>query len=276
MDPPPPRFERRPPGVALAPYVECYWALTARAAPPWKARILPDGSNDVILDLSTEPRSFVVGVMRRADVVPLAGHVDLLGVRFRPGGALPFLGVPLRELADRHVALDALWGPRAAALLDAVAAAPLGERVSVLERMLVAGRAPAAADDALIERAVTLMRRTRGGIGIRVVAQALGVGERRLERAFDLAIGLSPKRFARVVRFLGAVREIGRRALRPGAPVAFASGYSDQAHFVREFKRLAGVTPTQYAAERRVGIVQDEDPLPAEIRRSTIRSSYGA
>jgi len=258
-----PRFARRPPGAALAPYVECYWALTAHEAPPWKSRILPDGSNDVILDLSSEPRAFVVGVMRRADVVPLAGHVDLLGVRFRPGGALPFLNVPLHELADRHVALDALWGSCAATLVDAVAAAPLTERVNALERVLVADRGlPAAADD-LIHRAVALMRRTRGGIGVRSAAQALGVGERRLERAFDVAIGLSPKRFARVVRFLGAVREIGRRATRAGAAVAFELGYSDQPHFVREFRSLAGVTQGQYAAERRVGIVQDEDPLPA-------------
>ena len=262
MNPLRPRFARRPPGAALARYVECYWALTADAAPPWKSRILPDGSNDVILDFA-EPRCFVVGVMHRADLVPLAGSVDLLGVRFRPGGALPFLGVPLHELADRHVLLDELWGSRAATLLDAVAAAPLRERVSVLERMLVASRAPALADDDLIARAVTLLRRTRGGIGIRAAAQALGVGERRLERAFDVAIGLSPKRFARVVRFLGAVREIGRHALRPGAALAYTAGYADQPHFVREFKRLAGVTPAQYAAERRVGIVQDEDPLPA-------------
>src|SRR5690242_21015383 len=98
--------------------------------------------------------------MRRADVIPLAGHVDLLGVRFRPGGALQFLRLPLHELADRHVALDALWGSRAASLIDAVATAPLGERTGVLERLLLANRAPAATDDDLIHRAVTLMRRT--------------------------------------------------------------------------------------------------------------------
>jgi AraC-like DNA-binding protein len=247
----------------LAPYVECYWSLTAEHAPPWKSRILPDGSNDIILDLSAEPRPFVVGVMRRADVVPLAGQVDLLGVRFRPGGALPFLRVPLHDLSDRRVPLDALWGSRAGSLADAVAAAPPGERVRVLERMLLANRAPAAPDDDLIRRAVTLMRRTRGGIGVRAAAQALGVGERRLERAFDIAIGISPKRFARVVRFLGAVRDIGRRSLGTGAALAFDAGYTDQPHFIREFKRLAGVTPARYAAERRVGIVQDEDPLPA-------------
>lgn len=241
----------------------CYWALTAEQAPPWKSRILPDGSNDLIIDLSAEPRPFVVGAMRRADVVPLAGRVDLLGVRFRPGGALPFLRVPMYQLTDKHVALDALWGGAADSLADAVAAAPPGDRVTVLEQMLLAGLRQPRWDDDLTPRAVTLMRRTRGGIGIRAAAQALGVGERRLERAFDLAVGLSPKRFARVLRFLGAVREIGRRTARPLAAVAFDSGYSDHPHFIREFKRLAGVTPAQYAAERRVGIVQDEEPLPA-------------
>jgi len=257
-----PRFARRAPGPALAPYVTCYWWVTAEQAPPGKSRVLPDGSNDLIIDLSAEPRPFVVGAMRRAAVVPLSGRVDLLGVRFRPGGALPFLRVPLHQLTDRQVALDALWGGTAGSLADAVAAAPPGDRVSVLERMLLAGLRQPRLDDDLIHRAVTLMRRTRGGIAVRAAAQALGVGERRLERAFDLAVGLSPKRFARVLRFLGAVRDIGRLTTRPLAAVAFDSGYSDHPHFIREFKRLAGVTPAQFAAERRVGIVQDEDPLP--------------
>ncbi len=200
--------------------------------------------------------------MNRASVFLHAGRVDLLGVRFRPGGALPFLSVPLRELTDRDVPLDTLWGNAAAVLADAVARAPRRDRVSVLERMLLAGVRLPRPDD-LIQRAVTLMRRTRGGIAVGAAAQALGVGERRLERAFDVAIGLSPKRFARVLRFLGAVREIGRRAVPPGAALALEAGYADQPHFVREFKRLAGITPAQYAAERRVGIVQDENPLPA-------------
>lgn len=258
-----PRFARRPPGRALEPYVTCYWMLTAEDAPPWKSRVLPDGSNDLILDLAARPTPFVVGAMTRADVVPLAGRVDLLGVRFRPGGALPFLRVPLHELADRHVALETLWGSAAGSLADAVAAAPREDRVAVLERMLTSGLQRPRSDDDLVHRAVALMRRTRGGIEVGAAARALGVGERRLERAFDLAIGLSPKRFARVLRFLGVVREIGRRATRPGAALALDAGYADQPHFAREFKRLAGITPARYAAERRVGIVQDEDPLPA-------------
>lgn len=261
--PPKPRFARQAPSPALAPYVTCYWALTADQSPPWKSRVLPDGSNDIILDLAAEPKASVVGAMRRADIVPLVGRVDLLGVRFRPGRALPFLRVPLHELTDRQVALDTLWGNAAGSLADAVRAVRPDQRVPVLERLLRDALHAPTADDDLVQRAVQLMRQTRGGIGVRAAAQALGVGERRLERAFDLAVGLSPKRFARVLRFLAAVREIGRQASKPGAALALDLGYADQPHFIREFKRLAGVTPAQYGAERRVGFVQDEDPLPA-------------
>ena len=90
------------------------------------------------------------------------------------------------------------------------------------------------------------------------VARALGVGERRLERAFDEAVGLPPKQLARVLRFRAVVRRVDRDPDVRWTDLAFDTGYADQPHLVREFRALAGVTPTQYAAERRrVGFLQD-------------------
>jgi len=252
-----PRFGRHTPGVALSPWVECYWSLTASDTPPWRTRVLPDGSSDVILDLTAEPRAFVVGTMLRAEVVPVAGRVDLLGVRFRPGAALPFLDVPLLELCERQVALSELWGRSADLLVDAVASGSPEDRLVRVERVLSWKLGRHREEDDLATRAVAVLRRARGGIGIGAVATTLGVGVRRLERAFDRSVGLSPKGLARVVRFLYAVRRIGRGPVSAGAALALESGYADQAHFVREFKALAGVTPARYAAERRVGFVQD-------------------
>jgi len=94
MDDAVPRFARRPPSPDLAPWIVCYWSLGATDAPRFKSRVLPDGSNDLIVDLSGRTRPFVVGAMPQAEVVTLQGHVDLLGVRFRPGGAMPFLHHP--------------------------------------------------------------------------------------------------------------------------------------------------------------------------------------
>ncbi|HMA40235.1 MAG TPA: AraC family transcriptional regulator [Gemmatimonadales bacterium] len=256
MDDAAPRFARRPPSPDLAPWIVCYWSLGATDAPRFNSRILPDGSNDLIVDLSGKTRSFVVGAMPQAEVVTLQGHVDLLGVRFRPGGALPFLHHPLDELTGREVELDALWGRAAGSLADALATEPPAGRIGRLERAL-RGALERRWEESLVTRAVACYDRAFGAISVRQVASALGVGERRLERAFARCVGLSPKRLARVLRFLRTVRHIGRTRLA-GAPLALEAGYADQSHFIREFKTLAGVTPTQFAAERRTGVVQDE------------------
>jgi AraC-like DNA-binding protein len=261
-----------PPSPALAPWVACYWSIRATDAPSLPNRVLPDGCADIIVGISGDPQAVVVGAMRTAAVVSLAGRVDMFGVRFRPGGAWPFLGVALGELTDGRVPLDALRGAAAEAVAEAFAPAPLDARVAraeqLLQNQLRAWVRERRDDEELAARAVSLLRRTRGGAGVRQVAAALGVGERRLGRAFDRFVGLSPKVLGRVLRFRQALREIERGAVGRAQPswtaVAFAAGYADQPHFIREFKALAGVTPVQYAAERRaVGFVQYREGEPA-------------
>jgi len=257
MDAAAPRFARRLPSPDLAPWIVCYWSLDATDAPRFRSRVLPDGCNDLIVDLSGTARPFVVGAMPQAQVVTLQGRVDLLGVRFRPGGAMPFLHQPLDELTGREVELDALWGRAAGSLADALAGeSTAGRRIERLEGAL--RRALQRRwEESLVTQAVECCHRAHGAISVRRVAAALGVGERRLERAFARCVGLSPKRLARVLRFLHAVRYIGRMRWA-GAPLALEAGYADQPHFIREFKALAGVTPTEFAAERHAVIVQDD------------------
>jgi AraC-like DNA-binding protein len=265
-----PRYLERAPTPALAEWIECYWSIRGQATSPIPNRVLPDGCSDVILGIEgMEPA--VVGTMRTATMYPVRGPVDMFGVRFRPGGAARFLGVPLWELTDRRIALDELWGGEAAALADAAEPVTMDERIARAERVLLARlrtwAARRTAAEELAARAVTLLRRARGGVGVREVAAALGVGERRLERAFDHAVGMGPKALAGVLRFRRLVRAID--AARQRGPVAWAAlavdaGYADQPHLAREFKRLAGLTPAQYEAERAgVGFVQDPGAAPS-------------
>jgi AraC-like DNA-binding protein len=117
-------------------------------------------------------------------------------------------------------------------------------------------------------RAVALFRRSRGALNVRDAAATLGVNERALQRAFDESVGIGPKTLARVLRFRYAVGAIERDASAGVATswtaLAYAAGYADQPHFIREFKALAGLTPADYAREyARVGFVQYGD---AELR----------
>lgn len=247
------------PPPALAPWVQCFWSIRGAGVPALPNRVLPDGCADVIVDLAASPRAFAVGPMRTASVVTVAGDVDLFGVRFRPGRAAALLGAPLDALCDRDVALDALWGRLAAELEARLAEAPPAERVRHAAALLARRLPGARPDDETVARAVALMRRSRGGASVRDVASALGVGERRLERAFDRHVGYGPKMLARVVRFLHAARLVQRGGVSRWTALAHDAGYADQAHLVREFRALAGVTPAAYARERAgVGFVQYE------------------
>lgn len=267
-----PRYVELAPGPELAPWIACYWSIRAADAADVTHRVLPDGCADLIVGVPDHPEPVVVGAMRRAVLVRLRGPVDMFGVRFRPGAALPFLDTRLDGLTDRRIAVDDLWGAGAAPAGALMEPTSLDARAAVVERLLSlrlrSSRGRRHGDQAIAARAVALFRRARGGAGVGDVATALGIGERRLERLFDRYVGLGPRMLGRVLRFRQAVREMERAgdgsAGLSWPAIAFAAGYADQPHMIRDFKALAGVTPVRYAAERRiVGLVQDQPHDPA-------------
>src|SRR5688572_25209391 len=127
-----PRYTEIAPAPALGRWVECFWTMRADHASPVPNRVLPDGASDIIIGLGDVPGPVAVGTMRTAAVYALEGTVDYFGVRFRAGCGLPFLDVPMREITDGRVPLDALWGADA----DRVAGAPASERVGRMSRIL--------------------------------------------------------------------------------------------------------------------------------------------
>src|SRR5690606_32137193 len=112
--------------------------------------------------------------------------------------------------------------------------------------------------------AFRLIEASGGRVTVAEVADRVGWSRRHLGERFRQEIGLSPKAAARVVRFHRARRLLatGGRGL---AEVAAVAGYADQAHLTREFKDLAGATPTAWLAEELPSVelpsVQDEGRL---------------
>jgi AraC-like DNA-binding protein len=258
-----PTYAEWAPGAALAPYVQCYWTLEAEAAGELTTRVLPDGCVDVLVDLGTRggtPGSArVVGAMTTASVVPLTGRVSVLGVRFRPGGAAPFLCLPLDEVTDGDAPLEALWGREGAALAPRLAEAPrLRDRVSRLEQVLLSRLPSARTPDPAVAHAVSSILGVGGALPVRMLEEATGLSGRTLERRFHAAVGLTPKVLCRVARLQGVVQRAERAGLQQPdwAGLALEGGYCDQAHLVREFRALVGLTPGAWARER-VGFVQD-------------------
>lgn len=220
--------------------VACVWVSRPREDDP--GRILPDACLDIIWDGNW---LFVAGPdTGPVPIVPRPG-LAVAGVRFRPGKAPGFLGVTASELLDQHVALADLWGQAAARrLTERLAEAPGAEAAAMLLDGAVADRARTArASDPVVDALVGLLRERPAARGaVRAASLELAVGERRLHRRCQAAVGYGPKTLERVLRFQRAVSLA--RSTASLAELADRAGYADQSHLTRECQRLAGTTPS--------------------------------
>ena len=248
-------------------FVECVWFLKgapgADGAPRAPVqRILPDGCAELIFHfrdrfhavsndgLERQPASFLVGVLTAPLIVAPANDVDTMGVRFRPGGASPFVREPLSALTDRACGLDALWGHEAAPLWDRlVSASDDRMRLELLSQVL-RRRAATTAHDAATSAVIGALVRSAGRTRIAPLAARAGMTTRRLQRRFAERVGVSPKLLARILRFQRTLLARGDRGSDAAdwVRIAVECGYADQSHLIRDYAAFAGETPRSLLA----------------------------
>jgi AraC-like DNA-binding protein len=248
-------YVARPPTPALAHIVEYLWA--SRGAPAHaKERIVPTGTLELCVGLvEGEGRIYdatgrcqelsggavVSGAYRRPFTFDTRASASAVGVHFKPGYAGAVLGVPPGELIDRHVDLEALWGWRARELRERLCAATTThQRFAILEAELLSRLEERRVHPA-ITYALDVLTRPQARVGD--IVKSTGLSQRRLIEIFTAAVGLTPKRFGRVLRFQRATA-LARSAALDWARIAHECGYYDQAHLIRDCRELADVTPT--------------------------------
>ena len=253
------RIREYPTHPALAPYVKCVWSLESDRPihDSARERILPDSCVELVFhfhdpfrshfangESALQPRSFVVGQMNRFLEIEPAGRAGLVAVRFLARGAYLFFHRPLREVAAGVVDLADLWPDRAGEWTDRIAAASsMPARVRLVEQLLLGLLSRNGRTEPAVDRALQIIEASRGRVRVDDLAAEIGVSCRHLRRTFDRAVGLSPKEFARVSRFLGALQLLTAGNHRSLTDVALDCGFFDQAHFNHEFRELAGMSP---------------------------------
>jgi len=257
-------YQEYAPHPALTEYVQCYWSIAQSAQPPMN-HVLPDGCIDVMFTVTAaDCFAEVVGTMSSAVSVPIEPATTFLGVRFKPGGALPFLRVSAQTLTDGLLRLDDVWQGISRHLTEQIYDAPtLAAKVARLEAELLRRVLSIPAVDVLTLDTLHYIRTARGSVTVRELSTHAALSERQLERRFREHTGLSPKLFARLIRFRSAAILLQQQPALPLQDLVFASGFYDQAHFIHDFKAFTGVTPTEYQAQQRdVGFLQYRLRLP--------------
>src|SRR5262245_57476914 len=264
-----------PPCEQLRGIVARFYTHESDASSPGDPRwlIVPDGDIKLIFPFSgaiscqigargrlhAASRLIVSGMRTQPGNLSFPSGVNAIGVIIRPEAAYTLLPVPHSEITDTTFDAEEILGARARWLQEELMELPRAEdRVAHLQTRLCAWARARQARDLPFEYAVSQVRRYEGRIRIDILAQDVGWSRRRLERRFLEHAGVSPRALASIVRF-NAVYKRMRHVATGGYATLIQDHYFDQSHFLKAFKRYAGMTPRAYAGSRDYGTVYIPD-----------------
>lgn len=97
-----------------------------------------------------------------------------------------------------------------------------------------------------IQQAIGLIIKHKGQIRIKELQEQLHITERTFERNFMTQVGLTPKQFAKIIQFQSSLHQLTQSKFNKLTDVGNDSGFSDQSHFIRVFKKYTSQTPSFY------------------------------
>ena len=256
-------YQERQPSVSLSRFIKCFWALEDDVASDAveAESVLPDGCPEIVFNLSDrfvrmtsdheefQPTTLLAGQMTRSIVIRPSGNVRLFGVRFHPTGSRPLVGLPLSEITDEIVDLRLVCGAFGVEIEERMnLASTFTDRITIFETFFLDRLSRTTEPDQIASFACDRILLKNGRVSVGEISSRVGLSERQLARRFGDAVGISPKTFARVIRFQTFLRSYQQGNFQNALDVALAHGYYDQSHLIRDFKDITGRTPQAFFA----------------------------
>jgi AraC-like DNA-binding protein len=246
------------PSPDLASVVECYWLYTFEGEPTEESPVqkcLPIGMYEVLFHLDATissvwydnqwkvlPKSFFTGIYNNPVEWKVTGSARLFGIRLKPESFSRLFAVPAASLFCSFKDLVAFFGPKIAPLPQALYGRECISGIIAQTEIFLSNRLTAMEQQRnYIVEAANLIRTAKGNITIEEVSNTVAVGMRQLQRSFKENIGTTPKGYLRIIRFRNALTSMNDE--HEWADITHDLGYSDQAHFIREFREFAGDAP---------------------------------
>ena len=251
-------LSRYVPDEPLDVFLEHYWIVRWDLSDrePYVQENLPHPSVHMVFEPGA---SNIYGVVTGKFTRRLVGKGKVLGIKFRPGGFRAFLRAPVASITNRIIPIESVFSVDAHALEARVLSCDEDDdMIAAAAAAVFATGLPDRDEDArLAERVVAMVQEDRRILTVEQLARRAGLGKRALQRLFNEYVGVSPKWVIARCRLFEAADALTEGRQRDLARVAIDLGYYDQAHFSRDFKRIVGFPPAEYARSARNGNVTD-------------------
>lgn len=206
---------------------------------------IPDGCVDLMLDCSANDLN---GKLCGSTLSPQnaelkAGH-EYLGIRLKAGALFPKSDVSAKGLIDQTFDIKDVLKDKSFLFEQLASESDFKQQAQLIEQHFA--KQPLHMASTKTQAAVQCIFQHQGNLQVTQIEQLTGISKRTLQRLFMEDIGLSPKSFSRIVRCQSAVTQINQQTNIRLIELAYELGFSDQPHFLREFKNLVNSTPFDY------------------------------
>ena len=235
------------PSADLAFFVLRYWIIKWDLTEPHVQETLPYPCVNLVFEKN---RTFIYGVERGKSRNRIEGRGQVFGVKFRPGGFYPFLKSPISNITDRTLSVSEIFDVDDKALEDEVLALEDNAAKIRLVEIFLRDHLPERDENIpLVNQIVDCIINDRHTLKVDDLVTLTGIQKRTLERLFSQYVGVSPKWVIQHTRIQEAAEQLATDPVSDCSQIALALGYFDQAHFIKDFKSVIGMTPVEYARQ---------------------------
>ena len=249
----------------LIPFINCYWSIDAQANTTLTDYSFPDGCPEIIFNLDTQVQRFsangrisinpsveLIGQMTQSYRLQTQGRNHIVGVRFYPHTLACFTPETISQFNDQTIAVQDVLGGQIQELTERIVEASTPEQWVNHLNSFFKSRLRKQTDTnrhKLTDFAVKKILAQKERTDLDGVVCASGVSHRYLQQCFQQRVGVSPKMLLKIIRFQKSFYYLNAKTHSLTA-VAYECGYYDQAHFIRDFKALTGITPARYSLDQ--------------------------
>ena len=250
-------FKRVEPKGIAAQWVESYWIIESDDPTPHEQKIIPDGYPEIIFHFGdayrvnisgiweTQAQSLFAGQIRQHFFLENTGRASMLGIKLKPVAPAQLFGLAISNFTDRVVPLNEI-GSLEKLENDIRNIDGMDARISNANNFF----SSFVFNENPTQLGLDWILKTKGATTVQEISRVMQVSERHAERLFQKYVGLSPKFYCRIIRF-NTIFHLLAEHDPTWAELAYDAGFTDQSHFIRNFKAFTGEDPSAYGFDEK-------------------------
>ena len=241
------QLSRHLPAQDLSFFVERYWIVSwdLRGQESYVQETLPYPCVNVVFE---QGQSRVYGVETGKFARLLENKGRVFGIKFKPGAFYPFVKSPVSRLTNSSLSFRNAFGIDCKALEEAILSREdEGDMVELAETFLRERLPEQDKHVGEINEIVDYIIAHQEITKVDDIVCRLNLNKRALQRLFRQYVGVSPKWVIKRYRLHEVAERLAASEIVDWPGMVVELGYSDQAHFIKDFKTIVGRTPAEYA-----------------------------